>query len=86
MSYFKQCVCFNQLFDIKKHILSHNLLKAKQKAKLQLLTNNEGNKYSKLLFYVRQYTNVNWSNGIRKQTPSGNNSHTPVLEGSRVYS
>lgn len=52
-------MCFNQLFDIKKHILSHNLLKAKQKAKLQLPTNNEGNKYSKLLFYVRQYTNVN---------------------------
>lgn len=75
----------NHLFHIKKHILSHNLLKAKQKAKLQLLANNEGNKYSKLLFYVKQYTNGNWRNGIRKQTPSGNNSHTPVLEGSRVY-
>lgn len=52
-------MCFNQLFHMKRHIFSHNLLKAKQKAKLQLLANNEGNKYSKLLFYVRQYTNAN---------------------------
>lgn len=80
---YKQLTSFRkQLLPIKEgkeHIWFHNLLKCKTKKPwLQLLANNVGNKYSKLLLCVRQYSHVNWSNRIRIHTPSGNNSfHSP---------